>query len=299
MISPEKTLPWISTDDGFSLCQKSLSELLLEKGIQDTGISPINKADVDSYFDDWHFYRVRDTYSLVKLREQEHDYVPGFSDRDDPAVTVSFISFPFDAFQALPRGCGTEAEAMKTFVRVFRDVTERFPQKHDPTLQAYFSDPHSKGSYMIAEAYVQKLLALFPDGAVPFPDKHLLISPRLRRGLHTHNQEADRQIVCWEDHHIYIKDPKNPTLPEKQAVLGFYTGDLTFTGFASEVKFHADALTAWEAKIPVLGKIWYRAAIRADMQFGPENSLYTLALCPYYHPNSTLVRQQVLLHGNI
>lgn len=299
MISPEKNLPWISAGDGFSLCPKSLSQLLLEMGIRDTGISPVNKADAESYFDDWHLYRVRDTYGLVKLREQEHNYIPGFSDRDDPAVTVSFIVFPVNTLWALPYGCGTETREMKAFVNAFRDVTERFPQRHDPTLQAYFSDPYSKGSYIIAQAYVQKLLSLFPDGAIPFPDKHLLISPRLRKGLLSRNQEAGRQVVCWEDRCLHVKDPQNPTLSEKQAVLGFYTGALTFAGFASEVKFHADALTAWEAKIPLLGKIWYRAAIRADMQFGPENSLYTLALCPYYHPSSALVRQQTQIHGNI
>lgn len=299
MIALPQALPWITAGDGFRLCPKSLSELLEEKGIRDTGISPINKADAASYFDDWHLYQVENTCSLVKMREQEHDYVPGFSDRDDPSVTVSFIAFPLDTFLALPQGCGTEAAEMKAFVSAFRDVTERFPQTHHPVLQAYFSDPHSKGSYIIGEAYVRKLLSLFPDGAIPFPDKHLLISPRLRRGLLAINREADTQIVCWDDHCIHVKDPKNPTLPEKQAVLGFYTGDLTFAGFASEVKFHADALTAWEARLPLLGKVWYRAAIRADMQFGPENGLYSLVLCPYYHPRSALVRQQKQIHGNI
>lgn len=298
-LTAEETDQWVSTGDGFSLCTESLQALLHKKGILDTGLSPINKADVDAYFDDWHLYRVNDTYSLVKLREQEHDFVPGYADLDDPSVTVSFVAFPIGLLEALPFGCGTEAKEMKAFVNAFRDTTERLTPKHDPILQAYFSDPHSKGSYCIAECYIKKLLALFPDGHIPFPDKFALASPRLRKGLERINRMAGREIVCREARCISVSDPLSPTLPEKQAILGFYTGDLSFCGFASEVKFHADALISWHRRVPALGRIWYRAALRADMQFGPEYRLYDLVLCPYYHPESKLVREQRALHGNI
>lgn len=293
----KKEAQWISTGDGFSLCTESLQALLHKKGIADTGLSPINKADVDSYFDDWHLYRVNGTYSLVKLREQEHDFVPGYADRDDPSVTVSFVAFPMKALDALPFGCGVETTEMKAFVNAFRDATERLTPKHDPILQAYFSDPRSKGSYCIAESYVKKLLTLFPDGRIPFPDQFRLASPRLRKGLEAINREAGREIVCPARKAIVLQNPSHPSLPEKQAILGFYTGDLSFTGFASEVKFHADALISWQRKIPVLGRIWYKAALRADMQFGPEYRLYDLVLCPYYHPKSKLVKEQRALHG--
>ena len=295
----EKEARWISTGDGFSLCKDSLETLLHKKGIVDTGLSPINKTDVDAYFDDWHLYRVNNTYSLIKLREQEHDFVPGYADRDDPSVTVSFVAFPIALLEALPFGCGAEADEMKAFVNAFRDATERLTPKHDPVLQSYFSNPRSKGSYCIAESYVKKLLALFPNGRIPFPDKSMLASPRLRKGLEAINRKAGREIVCREERVISVPDPKHPTLLEKQAILGFYTGDLSFCGFASEVKFHADALVSWQRKVPLLGNIWYRAALRADMQFGPEYRLYDLVLCPYYHPNSKLYKEQQALHGNI
>ena len=81
-------------------------------------------------------------------------------------------------------------------------------------------------------------------------------------------------------------------------MLAFHTGNLSLNSFAAEIKFHADALVKWEARIPYMGKrYWYRAAIRADMQFGPENRLYSMLLCPYYHPGSRLLREQEALHG--
>lgn len=302
MIAPAISLEdWRATRDGFALCPRPLSALLLEKGIRNTGLSSANKADVESYYDDWHLYRVsreRTVYGLVKLREQEHDYVPGFSDRDEPSVTVSFIAFPLETLTGLPQGCPPEAPAMGRFMEAFRDVTERFPQRHDPVLQRYFSDPASEGSYLIAESYVRKLLFLFPDGHVPFPDHYFLASKRLLRGFAQLNRAGGHCVIDTQRQRIRIADPTAPTLAEQQALLAFHTGNLSYNSFAAEVKFHADALVQWPARIPWAGhNIWYRAAIRADMGFGPENRLYALALCPYYRPGSRLLREQESFHG--
>lgn len=292
---------WTETGDGFALCPVPLSGLLKEKNICDTGISAKNSADVDSYFDDWHLYRVcrgKTVYGLIKLREQEHDYVPGFADRDDPCVTVSFIAFPLDTLEALPQGAQPGDEAMLAFVNAFRDVTERFPQQHDPVLQRYFSDPASTGSYLIAQTYVRKLLALFPDGHIPFPERYRLASPRLLKGIEALRHTAGRTIADHATKTIVIPEPSAPTLEEQQTLLAFHTGNLSYNSFASEVKFHADALVGWQARVPYVGhRIWYRAAIRADMGFGPENKLYSMVLCPYYHQNSRLCQEQEALHG--
>ena len=90
--------------------------------------------------------------------------------------------------------------------------------------------------------------------------------------------------------------PENPG-PQKSHAPG-HTCNLTFNSFAAEVKFHADALILWPKHLPYVGKrFWYRSALRADMQFGPERRLYEAMLCPYHDPNSRLVKQQRLLHG--
>lgn len=301
MLKTAASEKWLDCKDGFSLCTQPLSALLEEKGICDTGISSRNPADVESYFDDWHLYRVsrkETVYGLVKLREQEHDYVPGFSDRDDPSVTVSFIPFPIALLESLPYESQPGQPEMTAFVSAFRDVTERFPQRHSPLLQAYFSDPESFGSYLIAKTYIKKLLTLHPNGSVPFPDKYILASSRLLRGLGEIERRAGHPILDIQNQALVIADPAKPTLEEQQAILALHTGNLSFNSFAAEVKFHADALVKWQAHIPFAGfRIWYRAAIRADMQFGPENKLYSLFFCPYYRPGSKLTRQQETIRG--
>ena len=187
---------------------------------------------------------------------------------------------------------------MERFVNAFRDVTERFTRKHDPRLQQYFSNPANRGSYLIGQTYLQKLLSLFPNGCIPFPDRHRMASARLLQGLAELNCRSGRTIVDFQRRGIFLADPLHPTQEELQAVLAFHTGNLSLNSFAAEIKFHADALVKWEARIPYVGKrIWYRAAIRADMQFGPENRLYSMLLCPYYHPGSRLLREQEALHG--
>ena len=292
---------WLRTGDGFSLCPEPLSEILTRMGIRDTGISLSNSADVESYYDDWHLYRIAGeppVYSLLKLREQERDYVPGFSDRDEPSVTLSFVAFPLEVFENLPQGCQPGRPEMERFVDAFRDVTERFTRTHDPRLQQYFSNPANRGSYLIGQTYLRKLLSLFPSGCIPFPDRHRLASARLLRGLAELNRRSGRTIVDFQRRGIFLADPLHPTQEELQAVLAFHTGNLSLNSFAAEIKFHADALVKGEARIPYMGKrYWYRAALRADMQFGPENRLYSMLLCPYYHPGSRLLREQEALHG--
>jgi len=302
MISSAPTLEaadWLCTPDGFRLCRVPLSVLLHRLSISDTGISPINPRDVDSYFDDWHLYSVGNGnphYSLIKLREQEHDFVPGFADRDDPAVTVSFQPFPIKALELLPRGADLGCAEMRYFVECFRDVTERFTVPHDSVLQRYFSDPASEAGYLIAETYIKKLLALNPDGHIPLPDKFFPVSKRLLDGIQRLTAGSD--IFNPKRRCLQIADPAAPTLAEQQTILAVHTCNLSYNSFAAEIQFHADALVNGLRYLPYVGKqYWYRSAVRADMQLERKSALYEHLLCPYYNRNSSLMKRQMALHG--
>ena len=88
----------INATDGFFFVYKSLSDILSEKGVLDFPDSDGTRLACSSFFDDWFLYAVpRENdfeYSLLKLREQEHDARNGKpADGDMPGVTVSFISF--------------------------------------------------------------------------------------------------------------------------------------------------------------------------------------------------------------
>ena len=83
----------VNTQDGFYLAYRSLSNILAQKSIFDFLDSEGNRLACDHFFDDWYLYAVPDgedyVYSLLKLREQEHD----MGDGDTPGVTICFISF--------------------------------------------------------------------------------------------------------------------------------------------------------------------------------------------------------------
>ena len=87
----------VSTEDGFFFINKSLSNILAEKGIFDFPDSSGQILPCNRFFDDWFLYAVPNlseyTYGLLKLREQEHDTEDGSpADGDTPGVTISFIS---------------------------------------------------------------------------------------------------------------------------------------------------------------------------------------------------------------
>ena len=88
----------LKTRDGFWLAYKSIADILSGKEILDVPDSTGERLPCSRFFDDWFLYAVADytgdTYSLLKLREQEHDAQDGvLADGDTPGVTISFISF--------------------------------------------------------------------------------------------------------------------------------------------------------------------------------------------------------------
>lgn len=292
---------WLAAGDGFAMYPQPLADILNGMGIYDTGLSKINPQDVQSYYDDWYLYCVdpgNPVYSLLKMREQEHDYIPGFSDKDDPSVTVSFIEFPIAILKDLADDETRTVETMDRFVDIFRHVTEFLHQVHNPALQAYFSNPTARGAYLIAEAYIRKLISFSDHGVIPFPDLMRDAPERITAGLAALNEAAGRTICDWHDRCLRIADPENPTLEEKQAILAAHTGNLSLNSFAAEVKFHADALIQWEKNIPVVGtKMWYNSAIRADMQLERDSWFRGTFFSPYHHPHSELIREQERIHG--
>lgn len=292
--------PWEKSGDGFFVCTTSLADMLLSRGIRDTGLSQKNSEDTVSYYDDWYLYAVTEgtvVYSLVKMREQEHDYVPGFSDRDDPGVTVSFV--PFDPGSLVQLLLGeTSPEVLTQFVEDFRRATEYRGQSHGPSLQRYFSRPESEGPYVIAKAYLEKLRTQITDGVFPFPEDMVNASRRLLTGLRQYNAAAEREIVDFPNRCIRVQDPEQLTQLEADAIFAVCTGDLSLSSFAAEVQFHAEALVHLFAKIPFFGrKYWYASAVRADMGVDRELLLYTMLMAPYYHRHSALMRAQVRAHG--
>ena len=287
---------FVYTDDGFVLCTVPVSDILLKMGITDTSISSVGD-DVNLYYDDWYLYAVKGsdgsyTYSLLKMREQENDSDQG--DGDDPGVTISFIEFNVDKLTEV--SCNNTDEFVAEISKVVSDTG----QKHNKTLQEYFSDINSKASYLIVDEYIDKIASTCEGNKIVLPDKMSVAPERVTNELNNINIKAGITIYDPENKCINIQDPNNLTEEEKYAILAAYTSNLTYNSFAAEVKFHSDALIDAKKYTPIIGKkYWYEPAIRADMAIGEEKeSNKNGGFDDYYDLESDMVKKQKEVHGD-
>ena len=131
----------LETSDGFFMVKKSIANILLSKGITDFPDSSGERLDCSKFFDDWFLYAVADDndciYSLLKLREQEHDTEDGSpADGDTPGVTISFISFNVQLLvECLVNS--TDDNRIKLDNEINRVVAYK-RQKHHRILKKYF-----------------------------------------------------------------------------------------------------------------------------------------------------------------
>ena len=297
----------LETDDGFFLVYKSLSDILAGKNIHDFLDSQEERLRCDRFFDDWFLYAVSgengDTYSLLKLREQELDAKVGLpADGDTPGVTISFISF--DTRVLLKCLAEPTDENRKALNAEINRVVARRGQSHHRALKRYFINPGARGAYLVARTYTKHIAAFAEKGRLPLPDAYKEILQRsisyksakkwgrLPAFIRTLNEKAG-YAVC-DNGYIYIQNPQAITEYEAAAILATHAGNTSVYSFAAEVEYHARFLTPLaKIKIPFFGRSIYDSAIRADMTVddtefeGPA---------PFYQANSKIVKRQTALH---
>lgn len=296
----------VGTPDGFYMVNKSLANILATKGVLDFLDSKGERLACSKFFDDWFLYAVPndndDTYSLLKLREQEHDAEDGSpADGDTPGVTVSFIAFD----------CGilidcltnpTDENRRKLNVEINRVVAYK-RQRHHKALKRYFSNPESKAPYLIASLYVRYIASLAVNGYLEVPDRYQEIVQhichkrsaklvRLPSYIESLNEKAG-ELIC--DHKkIFIKNKNDPNENECMAILATHTGNVSVYSFAAEVEYHARFLSPLlKLRIPFLGRSIYDSAIRADMTIGDTEFE---GPAPFYRADSKIVKRQIYLH---
>ena len=289
-------LPAVHTNDGFWMTRKSIADILLERDIRTFLNDRGELRECGLFFDDWHLYAIEDggwVYSLVKLREQEHDKQEGrIGDGDTPGVTVSFIAFrPEILIRCLADPTMENRRAMN---REINRVVSVKGQSHHPALKAYFEKTESLGAYLIAEEYVRKISLLAENGRVSTPDAYQKAKPNGRLSSFIDRNNADAGYTVCDHRSIFIRDPERPSPFEKLAILATYTADVSFPSFAAEVQYHACFLTA-PARIPIpfLGHSVYDSAIRADMTI---DDCELEGPAPFHNLNSRWVRRQEQCH---
>ena len=298
------------TADGFFLVHKSVANILASKDIFDFPDSSGERLACSKFFDDWFLYAVPGDndyiYSLLKLREQEHDAEDGSpADGDTPGVTISFIHFNSDTLMdclADP----TDENRKKLNIEINRVVAYK-GQSHHPALKRYFKNPHSCGAYLVADMYTRRIALFAENGRLAVPEHYKEIVQRsisyktsnrlarLPRFIESLNKAAGR-VVC-DNETIYLENREKPTGHEAAAILATHTGNTSVFSFAAEVEYHARFLTPLaKIKIPFFGRSIYDSAIRADMTVddtefeGPA---------PFYKDDSKIVKRQYALHRTL
>jgi hypothetical protein len=278
---------------------KSLSDILAQKGILDFPDTDGTRLACDKFFDDWFLYAVPSendyVYSLLKLREQEHDAEGGsFADGDTPGVTISFVPFSCETLL----GClalSTDENRQLLDREIDRAVARR-GQRHHKDLKRYFINPESEGAYLVADLYVKFITSFAKNGVLDTPDHYREIArnrkSRLPSFIESLNQAAGR-VVC--DHEkIYISNREVLTEHERAAIIATHTGNPSRYSFAAEAEYHARFLMPLaKIKIPFLKKSFYDSAVRADMTIGDAERKRPAS---YYRENSKIVKKQYQIH---
>ena len=297
----------LKTLDGFYMVNKSISNVLATKGILDFPDSSGEMLACSKFFDDWFIYAVPNdndyTYSLLKLREQEHDSEDGSAaDGDTPGVTISFISFEIERLlDCLLKPSHENTRKLNTEIN---RVVAHKGQRHHKALKKYFKNPRSKGAYLVANRYVKTIALYASEGRLEVPVvykeivqqsisyKNSAKLARLPQFIEALNKEAGC-IIC-DNEKIYIKNKDELTQYEALAILATHTGNTSIYSFAAEVEYHAKFLTPLaKIKIPFFGRSIYDSAIRADMTVGDTEFE---GPAPFYKDDSKIVKRQHELH---
>ena len=296
----------LCTNDGFRMVNKPLSAILISRGIETFPDREGNILECRLFFDDWFLFAVTDsqknTYGLLKMREQEYDKklaIP--ADGDVPGVTVSFVALDI----AVLVSCllDPSSENRKQIGMEINRVVAYPKQNHHPDFKQYFIRPESEAAYLIAEVYIKRIASFCVNGRLPVPEVYLEIFQK-RTGSKKHARVPDFLeqnnrnagcVVC--DHqYLYLADPDCLSEFERLAILAVHTGNVSVHSFAAEIRYHALFLTKLaKLRIPRIGSP-YASAVRADMSIGDKEFQ---GPTPYYHLSGRLVKTQETIHGNL
>ena len=294
------------TKDGFYMIYKSISSILISKGIETFPDREDRILECRNFFDDWFLFAIPDhedyVYGLLKMREQEHDLEQGMkADGDTPGVTISFISISTDILKSCLEN--PSAENRKKMGMEINRVVAYPKQNHHPALKEYFIRPQAEAPYLVADTYVKYIAAYSSAGTLNVPKAYKEIClkrsasakyARVPDFLEENNREANR-IVC--DHeNIYIQNVKRLSRHEKLAILATHTGNVSYHSFAAEIRYHAMFLTKlMKIRMPLAGSP-YASAVRADMSIGDKEFQ---GPTPYYNLYGNHVREQVKYHSDV
>ena len=292
----------VSTNDGFFLLTKPLSNIFKYSGINSLySKSDFSESDnVDNYYDDWYFYCVYSeggyTYSLCKMREQEHEHDNGVvnADGDTPGVAISFIDLDVGIFEKCINNKNNNKYNYDLKIHIDNVIAYK-SRKHHNVLRKYFSDASSNGAYLIAESYAKIIVNIcYKNGYIEVPNAFTISDVlRVQEAMDRINtkSEAENGYKVYRDNKIYINNANLLSIHEKWAIILTHCANESFNSFASEVQIHSDATEG------IFALVAYDSAVVADMSIEMGTGDKLLGSSQYYNTNSVYVKKQVKAHG--
>ncbi len=276
------------TDDGFYMMLIPISDIMEEAGISVlyTDSNYVESNRVDLYYDDWYIYCVNDgigeSYSVLKLREMEVDGKDG----DDPGVSIPFVSFNVTLFIECINAPNNRTKNHDLYLEL-KKVTECKCESilnflhYDWKIACYFSITSSEAPYVIAYAFVDKLInEHYINGRIELTESvtgEVKGEPSIVENL----TELNKNGVVYDmsnstRHSIKIANPNSLTNKEMKAImLGICFRD-TLYHFAGEIQLHALAtlhLSPTSGNListidTITGLNYYEKAVKADLGAG-------------------------------
>ena len=202
-----------STDDGFYLCVKPVEDILanMNCNYSDSGVL------LREYYDDWYFYAVGTSedyvYSMVKMREL-NDKGP---DGHDAGIAVPFCALDMSVFNNYTDPISIE------FDNKLSNAAVGLNDLYNGTLASYFSKTESKGSYLIGEQYIEKVIS------ESFKDINTI---HVSGNIWTYT-------VLEFGGDVTIANKSNVTNKEKTTILKYTSGSSSLNSLAAEIQVHA------------------------------------------------------------
>ena len=292
----------VSTDDGFTLILKPLSDIFLQSGINELhNNDDTNQGyNVSLYYDDWYIFFVRTSaaaeYGILKMREAESDG----GDIDDAGVTIPFLSLDIDLLQScLSLYTKSKGALLFEHIEVLTRKTEIDGRlvPYSSVICSHFWSPFSDAPYLIAEKYVEKIANTHDSqNRVRVPADYIgLLSDsddRLEDFVLEIDPHGEICVINDNSGYIQLSDPDHLTTEEFYVILALYTGDVSLNCFAAEVWYHAGATR--QAYNYYLSDV-YEKALRADLT--TLEGYYNDFVDVYHDESDGMVWFQARIHG--
>ena len=253
------------SDNGFTICLKSLGEIMQEKGINACGYDGLleNGEEKILLLECWYIYAIEAgegeyLYGLIKLRT--------YSDAQATDKTLG-VSIPFRIFNIELLEENYEYNALGEEIEA---VTEMPDILGDIEMEKFWQNPNNMVNYLLADVYIELIIkkdTIANSNSFDVPNNvHYRVAQLLRDNPDIYDEQTGL---------ITIADINNLTLEERQCLLASRSGAISYNAFAAEVVAHARAAIIFRFIEPVFV---YQHAKIADLSSSADGKEITDAI---------------------